>query len=327
MASCGNDTASKPAIDSLADSAAADLNALNEKIRKDPDNLDLYNTRAKLHMARKDWQSALSDVDRILSRDSSKAEYLLTAADVYFFTGKVKRTQQVLSHAVSIAPDNIDINLRYAQLLHYLTKYEEEIKILDHVLEKDIHNAQAYFMKGMVFKELGDTTNAVSSMQTAVEQDPDYYNAYIQLGLLHAVKKNPLAVQYYLNALKVQPKSVEAMYHLGMFYQETEDYNRALETYTTLLTVNPKHFDAHFNMGMIHAVKLGKGNVTMVRKGMEYFNSCIQDEPQNPRGYYGRGYCHEALGDVTNAEKDYKKALEVDPQYTNAAIALENLGK
>jgi tetratricopeptide (TPR) repeat protein len=174
----------------------------------------------------------------------------------------------------------------------------------------------------MVCKEQNDTANAMKNMQLAVQMDPDYYNAYIQMGLIAANQKNPLAVDYYRNALEIQPTSQEALYDLGMYYQETDQYNPAIETYTALLKVNPHHFDAHFNLGMIHAYKLD-----VVDEGLKYFNMAIEDNPTEPRGYYGRGYCFEKKGDVNAATADYKKALEVDPQYTNAARALEGISR
>ncbi len=319
LASCGNG-GTQPVTDTAIPKDS--LAGINEQIRRDPGNLDLYTKRARIHMFRKDYGSALADMERVIAIDSSKADYLIAAADINFFTGKVSRAKQLLERAVEVNPDNIECKLRLAQLHHYLTNYDAEIKLLDEVLKKDVHNAQAYFMKGMMFKELGDTTKAVSSMQTAVEQEPDHYNAYIQLGLLTAAKRDPIAETYYMNALKINPSSEEALYHLGMYYQAMENWNAAIETYTTLLKVNPKHFDAHFNLGMIHAVKLD-----VVDEGMKYFGLAVEDNPQEPRGYYGLGFCYEKKGDIANAEINYRKALAVDPDYSNAAQALERLGK
>jgi tetratricopeptide (TPR) repeat protein len=321
LVSCGNgDSTNQPADDSVKkDDSLAFINSL---IRKDPGNLDLYIRRARFQMFQKDYTSALADVDRVLAIDSNKAEYLLAGADINFFMGRVKRTQELLTRSVEVNPENMDCKLRLAQLNHYLTLYDEEMKLLDDVLRQDIHNAQAYFMKGMLFKEKGDTNRAISSMQTAVEQDPDYYNAYIQLGILHAARKNPLAESYYLNAIKVSPASEEAAYNLAMYYQEMEMWNRSIETYTSLLKMNPHHFDAHFNLGIIHAVKLN-----MTDQGMAYFDQAIGDNSKEPRGYYGRGYCFEKKGDINNARADYQMALRVDSTYTNAAMALSKLDK
>ena len=49
--------------------------------------------------------------------------------------------------------------------------------------------AKGYFLKGMCYKESGDTTRAISSFQTACEQDNQYYDAYVETGRLFAAKK------------------------------------------------------------------------------------------------------------------------------------------
>ncbi len=317
--SCGN-TEVKPVSDSLV--AKDSLSNINELIRQDPNNLDLYLRRALVMVEKNDYGTALMDINRILAIDSSTTKYLLNGADIHFFVGKIQRADQLLKRAVQIAPTDIECALRLAQLHHYLKRYEEELALLNTVLDLDKRNSQAYFMKAMVCKEQADTVSAMRNMQLAVQMDPDYYNAYIQMGLMTANQKNPLAVDYYRNALEIQPTSEEALYNLGMYYQETDQHNAAIETYTALLKVNPHHFDAHFNLGMIHAYKLD-----VVDEGMKYFNAAIEDNPAEPRGYYGRGYCYEKKGDVTSATADYKKALEVDPQYVNAARALNGISE
>jgi tetratricopeptide (TPR) repeat protein len=318
--SCGNGGETKTKTDSVVKTDS--LSIINGMITKDPGNLDLYVRRSKIYMNMKDYNASVADMDRVLKIDSNNANYLLAAADIYFFTNHTLRTDSLLVRAVRLHPENIDCILRLAQLNHYLTNYGEEVKLLDQALKLDVHNAQAYYMKGMMFKEMHDTAKAISSLQTAVEQDPDHYNAYMQLGLLCSAKNDPLAESYFLNALKVNESSEEAAYGLAMYYQQTENWNRAIETYTSLLKVNPHNFDAHFNLGMIHAVKL-----KVVDEGMKDFARCVEDDPKNPRGYYGLGYCYEVNGDVANAELNYKKALQVDPDYTNAAIALDKLHK
>lgn len=317
FSSC-TDGGTKPVTDSIPKGDS--LTVLSELIKKDPGNLDLYVRRSRVNMANKNYAYALNDMDHVISIDSSKSSYLLAAADINFFVGRVKRTQQLLERSVQINPEDVECKLRLAQLYHYLTKYDDELRLIDEALKLDIHNAQAYFMKGMMFKEKGDTARALSSMQTAVEQDPDHYNAYIQLGVMYAAKRNPIAESYYLNAIKINPSSEEAIYNLGMYYQEMEIWNRAIETYTTLLKLNPKHFDAHYNLGIIHATKLN-----VVDEGMKYFNAAIQDDPEEPRGYYGLGYCYEKKGDINNARNFYQSALSVDSTYTYAAIALGKL--
>ena len=56
-------------------------------------------------------------------------------------------------------------------------EYESSFRYLNEALKVDIHSATAYRLKGFNYKYAGDTVNAVSSFQTAIEQDPNDYDS------------------------------------------------------------------------------------------------------------------------------------------------------
>jgi tetratricopeptide (TPR) repeat protein len=298
------------------------LAAINDSLRLDPNNLDLYYQRAMYYVKHNDLGSAMMDINRVLAVDSTNTKFLLAGADIHFYSMKIQRADQLLKRAVELEPKNVDCLLRLAQLHFYLKRYDEEVKILDRVIDIDKRNAQAYFMRGMVGKEKGDTAKAMSEMQLAVQMDPDYYNAYIQMGVISAAQRNPMAVEFYRNALEISPTSIEALYNLGMYYQQSGQDRMAINTYSALLTVDPMYFDAHYNIACIYTDKIDSA-----QKGMENFNLAIRDNPSEPRGYFGRGKCYEKLGDLNAASADYKKALELDPQFTSPALALDRISK
>lgn len=297
-----------------------DLKSINDQILKDPNNLNLYLKRSKYYQSHNLMTEAINDINRVLKVDSSNIIYLNTAADLYFQVNQTGRSKQLLERMVKLDPKNKEAMLRLAQLYHFVKMYQPELDQLNEVLKLDEHNAQAYFMKGMAWKEIGDTAKAVSSLETAIQQDANYYNAYIMLGIITAAKKDPKAAGYYEAALRIQPNSQEALYDLAKFYQETEDWNNAVGTYTQLLKVNPHHYDAHFNLGTIHAASL-----KVYDQAIKYFNEAISDNPKDPRGYYGRGYCYEMQGDVQKATADYNVALTLDPNYAPVLIAMQRI--
>jgi tetratricopeptide (TPR) repeat protein len=296
------------------------LALLNDSIRKEPNNLDLYHARALYYLNRKDMTAAQLDINRVLAIDSSNVKYLLTGADIHFFMNKIQRADQLLKRAVEVEPQNIECLLKLAQLHFYLKRYDEEVAVLNQVLALDRRNAQAYFMRGMIAREQGDTTKAITEMQLAVQMDPDYYNAYILLGDMAAAKKDPLAVDFYANALNVQPTSIEALYHLGMYYQSTEQSRLAVNTYLSILQLDPMHFDAHYNLGYVYTFQLDSMDA-----GLKYYDLAIRDNPNDARGYFGRGRCYEERGDYTKASADYSKALELNPQFAEPAKALDRI--
>lgn len=325
LGSCGSEGGQEAAgttNDSTAvDSTAAGLSAINKRILDDPNNPDLYHERAKYHFRHtKDMEAALADMARVMKIDSTKAPYFLTLSDIYFTVNKTGNAKAALEKAIEVDPKNTDAMLKLAELHLYVRKHQESINYINMALKVDQYNSKAYFMKGMNYKEIGDTALAISSMETAVEQDPEYYAAYVQLGILHAAKKSPLAESYYNNALRVKPNSIEVLYNRAKFYQDMGNWNAAIQAYSELLKVDPTYKYAHFNLGVIHLV-----NLKVYDQALVHFNNAIQYDPKYKEAYYGRGTAYQSMGDVKKAGDDYRAALRIDPQYGPAIQALNAL--
>ena len=323
LASCDNDskTTEIKTADSLANaSIPVELKELNKQLLADPKNPDLYHKRAQYYYNTKNFEAGLADMAHVMKIDSSKAEYFLTLSDLYFVTNKTRNAKAALEKCVAIDNKNIDAILKLAELYLYLNKHDKSIECINNALKLDQYNSKAYFMKGMNYKELKDTAKAISSMQTAVEQDKEYYNAYMQLGILCAAKKNNLASQYYKNAIRIQPRSIEAWYDLGKYYQDVSDLSNAVGTYMSLLQFAPGNKFAHYNLGVIYLIGLKKNDIAV-----QHFTDAITIDPKYVEAYYGRGITYQTMKDVKKAVVDFRACLAIDPQYQSAEIALKKL--
>jgi tetratricopeptide (TPR) repeat protein len=294
------------------------LIAFNEKIIKDPGNpLNYYNRAKYLFETKKDFDGAVADMDRVFLLDSSKVEYFITLSDMYYTKGVVSKVQDLLERGININPESIDARMKLAELHLYLKEYKDCLNNLDKVLKTDKYNAKAYFIKGMAFKEIGDTAKAVSSFQTTIEQDPEYFHAYIHLGLLFSIRKNKVALDYLNSAIKINPQSIEAWYAAGKFCQDNGMLDKAKEAYFNIIDINPEYEFAHYNLGYIHSELLGD-----FKTAVEHYSNAVMHAPDYIEAHYMRGYAFERLKDKKNAEENYRKALDLDPTYTLAALGL-----
>lgn len=306
-------------IDSSTVKASEKLKSLNAQLLANPNSADLYHQRAKYYYDNREFAAGIADMDRAMKIDSSKADYFITMFDLYFVVNKTGQAKAALEKCLKIDPKNMDAMLKLAELHLYVRKYEKSMEYINNALKIDQYNAKAYFMKGMNYKEMKDTTKAISSMQTAVEQDQQYYQAYMQLGILTAAKKNPLAIQYYKNAIRIQPKSVEAWYDLGKFYQDKEDWNNALAIYTTLLKFDNNKF-AHYNMGVIYFFYSKTPDIAI-----NHFTEAINFDPKYVEAFYSRGLCYQAMKNLKLAESDFQSCLTINPDFQPAHLALKEL--
>ena len=307
-------------IDTVAIKTPEELKKLNLLIAAEPNNANLYHKRAQYYFDKKDFNASLADMNKVMSIDSSKAEYFLTISDIYFVNNLTSKSKTALEKCIQLDDKNTIAMLKLAELYLYVRKYKESVQYINMALKLDKYNAKAYFMKGMNYKELKDTAKAISSMQTAVEQDQQYYNAYIQLGILCAAQGNSLAVQYYKNAIKLKPRSTEAWYDLGKCYQDMESWANAISSYNALLKIDVSYKYAHYNLGVVYFLGLKK-----YPEAIDHYTQAINLDPKYTEAYYARGICFKEMHKMKDAIKDFVACTSINPDFEPAKEVLKEM--
>jgi len=268
------------------------------------------------------FELALKDINKAVTLSPNNPAYYLTLSDVYLLMGKPTNSGDALKKALSLDPKNNQALLRMAKLNLIIKEYKTSMEYIRKALDVDPVNPQAYFTKALVLLETGDTVKAVEDLKKAVDQNQEFFEALMELGELYSVKKDQIAVDYLKNALKIQPKSKEALYLLGMFYQETGQFENAIKTYTTLSKIDTTFRNAPYNMGYIYLVHLKD-----FKKAIVYFTEALHKDPGYFEAYFNRGYAFELDGQFENAGKDYQKALAIKTNYQKAIDGLNRLDK
>lgn len=327
FASCSTKETQEEAIVKKNDSILEKLNspelkAINELLLKESDNDSLYNQRARIYIGLKQFDEAIGDALRAIKLDSTKAKYLVTLADVYFATNKTKYSKETLEATIKKFPENTEALLKLAELFYLVRQYENAITNINKALKIDENMANAYYLKGSVFKEMGDTAKAISSLQTAIEQDNKFFDAFLDAGILYAARKNPLAFEYYDNALRLRPNNENVLFAKAKLLQDLNKTDESVALYKEILAKNNSHADALYNMGAISLNK--KKNIN---EAIDYFSKAIAVNPQYTEAYFARGASFELMKDVDNAKADYNMCLQITPNYEPAIAGLNNLPK
>lgn len=309
--------------DSLAmiEKLTPEIELLSQQIKSNPGNPGLYFNRANAYFAYGNLKFALQDYEKAYFMDSLNAPFVLGLSDCLFEIGNAQGSIEILEKFTRIQPENIDV-LNELALSYFLLpqpKYGLAIDTYNKVLKIDIQNADAYFYKGLIYKETGDTLKAISNFQTCTEVDPDYYDAFMQLGIIYAAQKNPIAIKYYNNALSVNDTSKEAEYGIAKYFQDAGDLSKAIDYYRKLIIKDPQDADALYNLATIYY------GIDSIETAYRYFELTIKQSPARAFAYYGKGLCAERLKKTDEAIAYYKQAVNLDPELTEAAERLKEL--
>ncbi|MDX2043496.1 MAG: tetratricopeptide repeat protein [Acidobacteriota bacterium] len=91
-------------------------------------------------------------------------------------------------------------------------KDAEAMAELQRVLAADTANADAYFLRGIVYTRRNETENALRSFQAAVSWNPRMPEAHIMLGRIYLVRRDTArALAHCKQALEIDPQNREAI--------------------------------------------------------------------------------------------------------------------
>lgn len=307
--------------DTLADYGIPLLQLLDEQIARHPDSAELYFKRAEALQKLGNSGKARADAAEAIRKDSFRAAYYRLLAEIYFASEEFTRALQTLETGRQKLPDDVSLMLETAKYYYIIGEKQKSIRLLDSVLMKNISNPYAYFYKGMIFKEIGDTSRAISSFQTAIEQNPGYYEAYMQLGLLFSKKNDPVAIDYFSNALKIDSTSEEALYGMALFYQNQGNYKQAKQLYRKMIMQFPQGKRAFYNMGYIYFLE------DSLDKAERNFDLALKVAPDYTEAYYMLGLCAERKNQTETARYYYRQSLNLKPDYQLALDGLQRVDK
>lgn len=317
--------------------AVPQLEAVNQAIKNDSLNPLLYFKRAQLFEANKDYKSAATDMYIALTLDSLRPEFYLYAAELFKKTAEPQRGFALMQKAIVTDSMNISYYIKAAELIYIDTTVNDNYKIalnfLNEAILKDPQNADIYFYKGSIYKEVGDTLKALSSFQTATELNPKFYNAYVQIGLLLKAKNDKTAAKYLDNAIKVNDKPEDALYAKANILKEDglrlyntnkipQSYallNQAIEQFKKVIEVNYKNVEAYMGLGFCYY------QIDSVEQAYKYYGMAAKLDLTYAGAYFSKGLCAEDLGKTAEAISLYQNCLNIDPDFKRAQEHLNKL--
>jgi tetratricopeptide (TPR) repeat protein len=280
----------------------------------------LYIARAKYYLSTNEIDSAFRDIFVAIDINDMDAGHFITLSDAYLVLGNPDKCKDALDKALTIDPENVPAYQKLAELYLIVRDYDNTYETVNKALQLDNYNPSAYYIRGLAQLEQADSLAAIDAFKMTVYQDQDFFDAYLQLGLIYSAMGNPLAIEYFNTAINLQSENILPYYNLGFYYQENGQIDKAIANYQMILDIQPGDVNTLYNLGYINLVY-----VQDFETAVYYFTRVIEIAPEYAEAYYNRAYTYEMLGNKNLAVADYKKTLGIKTNYTKAIEALNRL--
>ena len=305
-----------------SDNSDTSFAALDARIKKNPKDAEAFFIRGSKYLGEGKLDQAAGDLEQALTLDSTKPRYFLAAADLHLMTNNSGKCKAALDKCLSLDPKQPDALLKEAELYLFVKQNKTSGEYANKVIDLYPNNAKAHFLLGMNQKEMGDTAKAIYCFQKTVEIDPQYYHAFIQLGNLYSARNNPLALEYYKTAARINTKSSEPFYNIGVYHQKSGKVREALEAYGQALKLNTRDERSWYNLGILHQMRTGD-----LDNAWKAFDKAIALNPDRAESWLHRAQVNENMGKPDAARRDYTEALRVRGDLKEAFDALKRLDK
>jgi len=299
----------------------------NQKVDANPKSSDWRYKRAVFLLAKGDVPQSKYDLEQALRLDSVNMDARLMYANLHLSMTNLDTSKFHYEYILEKDTANTGALIGLSKLYALLDNPAAANAHISTALEINPNLAEAYFMRGIIYRtDYYDTgrkeswDRAVSSFQTTVEQDPDYYSAYIEMGVMYDQIKSDLALEYYNSALDIYPESQEAWYNIGMYHQTRGEVDQALTAYKKINAIDSTWADPYYNQGYIHLVLTEK-----LDSAIHYLILATDRDPMYFQAYNNLGLAYELSGDIPNAKKYYQKAIDANPDFQLAKDNLNSL--
>jgi 4-amino-4-deoxy-L-arabinose transferase-like glycosyltransferase len=207
-----------------------------------------------------------------------------------------------------------------ARRLNKVGKHAEAIAEINQAIQIHPDYADSYIVRGLIYKEQGNTFKAIDDYSRALTIDSRLPVAHYDLAqMLRRAKMFEPAVQSYLAAIKLNPLMLEAYNNLGYTYRQMKQYEKSIEYFEKVIEKNPRYVKAYNNLG---ASLAESGELD---RAIEAFQQATRIDPQYANSHKNLAMAYVQKGNVRGAYDSMERYLSLAPGDDRAKDVLDKL--
>jgi len=290
------------------------IRPLTDELAKDPDHPQLLYQRGMALIQVQVPELAKKDLIHALQKDSSNGQYLYALSQVDLQTGDNTAAIKILEKLVNLSHHAPGIQLALAKAYLQNNQPGPATQNIQSLLKADSTYPGALLTLTRIQLIKKDTVSAVNILHRSLQLRENDYPASLLLAECLAAQHNPKAIDIYRRTFDMDTSDVTPLLHIGVFYEQQKQVEKAKSIYRECLLKDPDCTIALINTGKI---LLGQDSVP---KALRQFNIAIQTMPNSAEAYTQKGICFEKLHQKDSAKIAFAQALVFDPQ----SIAAKN---
>ncbi|MCB0478097.1 MAG: tetratricopeptide repeat protein [Crocinitomicaceae bacterium] len=284
----------------------------------DPNNEEVYLTKASCYSQLKDHERAIKYFEKVLEiaeGDDTLDDVLLDLAIEYQHVGEMYKAIDALKKALMLNPQNETVLYELAYCYDQVNNLEDSIQFYKFYLEDNPYSFTAWFNLGNSYSKMGDFVKAIDAYKFCTSINEDFAPAYFNMATCYNEQERiEEAIESLNECVRVDPEDAQTIGYLGELYEKKEDYNKAIEFYVKAIEMDDQLAAAWFGIGMV------KVNLEEFDEAISYILKSLDIEENNSEYWQFLGLCYYKERRFNEAEEAYVRAISADPTNSEALI-------
>jgi len=289
--------------------------AFEAAIRLKPDYLGARVALASLYPnSDKGRKLALEELERVISLKPSYARAYFHKGLIFSAQNRSKAAISAYRKAIQFSPEYGKARYNLGLLMLSKEEWGEAQQQFEWVLKRNPTHVRSIFNLGRTAYGQKDYDFALQQYYNAIYLlKGDYPEAYLNIGLVHAAKKEyELSLQAYNEAIRLNHNYQEAWFNLGINHMRQKQHQEAVNAFSTALKLSPLYYQAWFNLGIIYT-RLDQNS-----DAINAYQQALSIRPSYQTASINLAIRYNQAGRYDEAIALYKKVLANDSSYARA---------
>ncbi|MCA9096420.1 MAG: tetratricopeptide repeat protein, partial [Planctomycetaceae bacterium] len=209
-------------------------------------------------------------------------------------------------------PQNPRAHSTLAWKLFESGKYSEALEACDTTLEI-FEFPGIHFLKGEIFKQLGQTDQMMVSYGDEIRFHPDHAPSYHNRGVARSLQGDlEGAEEDLIEATRLRPYYAAYFVNLGKVQQQLKKNDQALKSYSECLRINPRQADIYQLRGALYE------QIGQFAEAESDLSSVLELDPGSLPGYFSRGLLRRKQKNYRGSIDDFSQIIGVNSQVGEA---------
>jgi tetratricopeptide (TPR) repeat protein len=240
---------------------------------------------------------AVREYERCLELNPDAYAAYSNLSAIYLDQGQFQKGEEMLLKVTSLSPNFTEGFINLAVLYIRKRDPDKALAAINRALETNPDSYVAHYNKGEVLTMREDYKAAVESYKRAVYLRPDMTAFKLTLGVAYMRVGDLVSAEKQFNELTNSPVAAEAYRNLGLLYNNAGQPDQAMQYFNQAVRVQPAFAEVYHDIGVVYLRK------QMPDQAIQQFRTVLQQQPDHGPAVLDLAAAYQMKGDIPAARQ------------------------